>query len=97
MSLSLTSFRLSPSNHSLFNCHLPTSCRPGFSAEFYNELAARGHVIYPGKLTRDNCFRIGSIGRLYPSDVQALLAAIKDVLTGMGVRLPVRQLKPAAV
>lgn len=64
-------------------------------AGFYGELAGRGHVIYPGKLTRDNCFRIGSIGRLYPADVEALLAAIKDVLAGMGVRLPVRQLQPS--
>lgn len=62
---------------------------------FYSQLAARGHVIYPGKLTRDNCFRIGSIGRLYPSDVEALLAAIKEVLAGMGVRTPVKQLQPS--
>jgi len=58
---------------------------------FYKELSDRGLVIYPGKLTKANCFRLGTIGRLYPHDFQALLLAIKEVLTNMGVQLPVRQ------
>eukprot|EP01065_Artemidia_motanka_P038586 TRINITY_DN47441_c0_g1_i1.p1 TRINITY_DN47441_c0_g1~~TRINITY_DN47441_c0_g1_i1.p1 ORF type:complete len:447 (+),score=160.05 TRINITY_DN47441_c0_g1_i1:72-1343(+) len=58
---------------------------------FYRELSDRGLVIYPGKLTKANCFRLGTIGRLFPSDYQALLLAIKEVLEGMGVKLPVKQ------
>ncbi len=33
---------------------------------FYDGLKERGYVIYPGKLTVADSFRIGCIGRLYP-------------------------------
>jgi len=60
---------------------------------FYAELSDKGLVIYPGKLTKANCFRLGTIGRLYPRDVQILLLAIRETLDGMGVKLPVTQAK----
>lgn len=63
---------------------------------FYAELAERGCVIYPGKLTKDDCFRIGSIGRLFERDVHTLVLAVEDVLRRMGVALPVTQIAPAA-
>lgn len=55
--------------------------------EFYSHLNARDYVIYPGKLSQEDCFRIGSIGRIFPSDVKALLAAIKDTLNEMQIDL----------
>jgi 2-aminoethylphosphonate-pyruvate transaminase len=58
---------------------------------FYNELAARGMVIYPGKLTKAEAFRLGTIGRVFESDVANLVEAVESVLKGMGVGLPVRQ------
>lgn len=58
---------------------------------FYDELAELGVVIYPGKLTKAECFRLGTIGRIFPHDVRAALLAIRDVLTRMGVALPVTQ------
>ncbi|NRA94947.1 MAG: 2-aminoethylphosphonate--pyruvate transaminase [Planctomycetes bacterium] len=54
--------------------------------EFYERLNNRGFVIYPGKVTQANCFRIGTIGRLYPDDIGRLLAAIEATLSDMGVR-----------
>jgi 2-aminoethylphosphonate-pyruvate transaminase len=60
---------------------------------FYEELSARSLVIYPGKLTKADCFRLGTIGRLYPHDIKHLVSAIKDVLEDMGVSLPVTQHK----
>ncbi len=56
--------------------------------EFYQRLSDRGHIIYPGKLSQADCFRIGHIGRLNRSDVQALLAAVADTLREMGVAIP---------
>jgi 2-aminoethylphosphonate-pyruvate transaminase len=44
--------------------------------EFYRRLAAKGFVIYPGKVSHADCFRIGTIGQLSPRDVEALVAAI---------------------
>jgi len=60
----------------------------------YSRLSARGMVIYPGKLTKADCFRIGTIGRLFPHDMANLLSAVREILLGMGVALPVRQASP---
>jgi len=55
---------------------------PRFAFEpFYEGLAARGFLIYPGKLTRADSFRIGCIGALDRNDFEALLVAIEDVLS----------------
>jgi 2-aminoethylphosphonate-pyruvate transaminase len=54
--------------------------------EFYDRLKDRGYVIYPGKLTVADSFRIGCIGRLYPDHMRGALAAIRDILADMGVK-----------
>ena len=60
---------------------------PNFSFEqFYKSLNEKGYVIYPGKVGSADCFRIGSIGRIFPSDVRDLLAAIRKTKTEMGIR-----------
>ena len=59
--------------------------------DVYAALERRGFVIYPGKTTKAESFRLGSIGRLFPEDVDALVAAFADVLRQAGVRLPVQQ------
>jgi 2-aminoethylphosphonate-pyruvate transaminase len=51
---------------------------------FYSALGKRGFTIYPGKVSRAACFRIGTIGRLFPEDFEALAAAIREVLTELG-------------
>jgi len=48
--------------------------------DFYDALAARGFLIYPGKLTRAESFRIGCIGALVPADFERLLRAVEEVL-----------------
>lgn len=55
--------------------------------EFYRRLSDQGHVIYPGKLSQAECFRIGHLGRLDAADIHALLAAIRLTLDEMGVQL----------
>jgi 2-aminoethylphosphonate-pyruvate transaminase len=55
---------------------------PGFSFErFYQELSELGCIIYPGKLSKGACFRIGTIGRLEMSDVEKLTSAIRTVMS----------------
>lgn len=59
---------------------------PKFSFDlFYSRLSDLGFLIYPGKLTTEACFRIGTIGQLQSRDVEQLLAAIGKVLREMGV------------
>jgi len=60
---------------------------PAFAFQaFYDALKERGYVIYPGKLTVADSFRIGCIGRLYPEHMRGALAAIRDILDDMGVK-----------
>jgi len=58
---------------------------------FYRKLSERGFIIYPGKLTRVDTFRIGNIGRLFPEDMGQLVQAIGAVLLEMGCELPLRK------
>ncbi len=44
-------------------------------------------MIYPGKLTVADSFRIGCIGHLSPEDMRGAVAAVADVLDAMDVRL----------
>lgn len=61
---------------------------PNFSFEkFYDILNRKDYVIYPGKVSNADCFRIGNIGRIFETDVKALLAAIAETITEMGVKL----------
>ena len=48
-------------------------------ARFYDALAERGFVIYPGKLTAEPSFRIGCIGQVFPADMRRLVAAVAEV------------------
>jgi 2-aminoethylphosphonate-pyruvate transaminase len=54
---------------------------------FYEELKARQFIIYPGKLTVADSFRIGCIGQIDEQIVHQLLRAIADSLLAMGVEL----------
>ena len=53
--------------------------------EFYRRLNDRDYVIYPGKVSDADCFRIGHIGRIFEADVRALLAAIREILAEMDI------------
>ena len=53
--------------------------------DFYDRLNNKGFVIYPGKVTKADCFRIGHIGHLFPKDTEALLVAIGEVVTKMNL------------
>ncbi|TCZ64991.1 2-aminoethylphosphonate--pyruvate transaminase [Roseicella aquatilis] len=54
--------------------------RPLRFASFYDALAARGFLIYPGKLTQAETFRIGCIGAIDRGDIARLLTAVEAVL-----------------
>ncbi len=48
--------------------------------EFYSYVKARGYVIYPGKLTDVDTFRIGNIGEIYEADIQELCTIIEEYM-----------------
>ena len=65
--------------------HCPADPRFNFQ-EFYNRLSDCGCIIYPGKISQADTFRIANIGQLFESDIRALLESITTTLTGMGLR-----------
>jgi 2-aminoethylphosphonate-pyruvate transaminase len=61
---------------------------PNFSfEEFYESLNQKDFVIYPGKVSDTNCFRIGNIGRIFETNIKDLLVAIGQTIDQMGVKL----------
>lgn len=54
---------------------------------FYRKLSDKGFIIYPGKISQANTFRIGSIGRLFEADIHSLLAAIGETVEEMELML----------
>jgi 2-aminoethylphosphonate-pyruvate transaminase len=50
---------------------------------FYDALKARRFVIYPGKVSQAQTFRIGTIGHVFPEDIQSLLQNVREVLSEM--------------
>ncbi|HXH84113.1 MAG TPA: 2-aminoethylphosphonate--pyruvate transaminase [Candidatus Tectomicrobia bacterium] len=63
-----------------------TPADPRFRFEtFYDALRARGYVIYPGRLTVADSFRVGCIGHLDETDMRGALAAMRQTLRAMGV------------
>jgi 2-aminoethylphosphonate-pyruvate transaminase len=53
-------------------------------ADFYQRLKAQGFVIYPGKVSQADCFRIGNIGDVTPERVRNLLAAMASACYWQG-------------
>ena len=53
-------------------------------ADFYQRLKGQGFVIYPGKVSQADCFRIGNIGDVTPVRVRALLAAMASACYWQG-------------
>lgn len=48
--------------------------------DMYNFIKERGYIIYPGKLTERESFRIGNIGEIYKSDIYGLISIFKEYL-----------------
>ncbi len=64
---------------------------PNFSFEaFYDALNQKEQVIYPGKVSDADCFRIGNIGRIFPPDIQILLGAVQQTMNEMQMELAVK-------
>lgn len=53
--------------------------------KFYDAMKQRGFIIYPGKLTVVDSFRIGCIGHMDGAIMQQVVDAARDVLVELGV------------
>ncbi len=68
----------------IYTFQMPTTPKFKFQA-FYDALKDRGYVIYPGKLTVADSFRIGCIGRINADHMRGFLDVVAEVLAGMDV------------
>jgi 2-aminoethylphosphonate-pyruvate transaminase len=60
---------------------------PAFNfKEFYGRVRDRGFILYPGKLTAVETFRVGCIGAINAATIEQAVAAIAAALSEMGVR-----------
>lgn len=64
--------------------HMPGDPKFDFQT-FYDKLHQKGFIIYPGKLTVADSFRIGCIGRLYEKHMLAALNAVRETMAELGV------------
>lgn len=53
---------------------------------FYQGVKKRGYLLYPGKLTTVETFRVGCIGHFGEAGIPGAVAAIADTLKAMGVK-----------
>lgn len=60
--------------------------------EFYQRVRDKGFILYPGKLTELETFRVGCIGAIGPDEMRQAVNAVRDTLRELGIR----QVAPAA-
>ena len=65
--------------------HAPVDAKYEFKA-FYAAVRERGFILYPGKLTQVETFRVGCIGAIGPEEMTQAVHAISDALAGLGIR-----------
>lgn len=72
--------------------HAPADPRYAFKA-FYDKVRDKGFILYPGKLTQVETFRVGCIGAIGPDEMRHAVHAVRDALAELGIR----QIAPSAV
>jgi 2-aminoethylphosphonate-pyruvate transaminase len=59
---------------------------PAYSfKEFYARVRDKGFILYPGKLTQLETFRVGCIGAIGPEEMRQAVNAVRDTLAEMGI------------
>jgi 2-aminoethylphosphonate-pyruvate transaminase len=64
--------------------HAPADPRYDFK-RFYAAAKARGFILYPGKLTQIDTFRVGCIGAIGSNEMRQAVDAVADTLREMGI------------
>ena len=52
---------------------------------FYDAVKARGFILYPGKLTQVETFRVGCIGAIGPGEMREAVAAVAGAMKEIGI------------
>ncbi len=65
--------------------HAPADSRYAFK-EFYDRVRDKGFILYPGKLTQVETFRVGCIGAIGRDEMRHAVNAVRDTLAEMGIK-----------
>ena len=65
--------------------HAPPDPAYNFKA-FYEKVKAKGYILYPGKLTQVETFRVGCIGAIDSNEMRNVVSAVAETLREMGVK-----------
>ena len=65
--------------------HAPADPKYAFKP-FYDRVRDKGFILYPGKLTQVETFRVGCIGAIGPAEMRHAVNAVRDTLAEMGIR-----------
>jgi len=68
--------------------HAPADPKYAFKP-FYDEVRKRGFILYPGKLTQVETFRVGCIGAIGPEEMRHAVNAVRDSLRALGINMGV--------
>ena len=63
---------------------------------FYAHLRDRGYILYPGKLTKMETFRVGCIGAIDANEMRNMVGAVALALKDMGIKRVAMPLSAAA-
>jgi 2-aminoethylphosphonate-pyruvate transaminase len=64
--------------------HAPSDPNYKF-VDFYQRVRAKGYILYPGKLTKLETFRVGCIGAIDPNEMRNVVSAVRETLAEMGI------------
>lgn len=56
-------------------------------ADFYETVRDAGYILYPGKLTESETFRVGCIGAIDEQDMRGAVATIGQAMRSLGIRV----------
>lgn len=66
--------------------HAPADAAYEFK-QFYAAVRARGYILYPGKLTQVETFRVGCIGAIDSNEMRNVVGAVEQSLRDLGIRV----------
>ncbi|SOY66624.1 2-aminoethylphosphonate--pyruvate transaminase [Cupriavidus taiwanensis] len=69
--------------------HAPADARYDFKT-FYGKVRERGYILYPGKLTQVETFRVGCIGAIDDNEMRNVVTAVGEVMREMGIEMQAR-------
>ena len=75
--------------------HAPDDPRYRFG-DFYEKVRGRGYILYPGKLTTTDTFRVGCIGAIDANEMRNVVSAVAETLGESGIEHVAPKLSAAA-